>query len=51
MFNDTGELSLSGTYTKGLKEGEWVWYDGQGNIHKKEVFKESKLIQCEGNCD
>lgn len=47
MWHSSGQLSFSGNYTNNLKNGEFQLFDEAGNLIKKGVYEEGKLISGE----
>ena len=46
-FFVTGKTLVTGKYTKGHKDGTWIYYDDNGKVTLKEYFDEGILVKSE----
>ena len=44
VFGPKGEVSYIGNYDKGFPEGEFVYYDKEGHITRKEYYKKGEFV-------
>ena len=45
-YKGTNQIRMIGDFNKdGKKDGEWTWYKENGQIRKKETYKDGKLIE------
>ena len=42
---ENGVLFLKGSYSEGIKNGKWEWFDEKGNVTRNEVYVEGKQQQ------
>lgn len=42
-YYDSGKVKFEGSWKKGKKHGDWVYFDEEGNVQKKERYKRGKL--------
>ena len=49
-YYDNGQLMSKGNYKDGKKEGLWENYDKVGTQIKNEIWKDDKLVSCQGEC-
>jgi antitoxin component YwqK of YwqJK toxin-antitoxin module len=42
VFRANGEVGYTGNYNKGFPEGEFIYYDGKGDIVRREFYKNGK---------
>jgi antitoxin component YwqK of YwqJK toxin-antitoxin module len=49
-YYDNGNVRRKGHFVGGLKDGEELTYDYEGNLESKKMFKLGKLISCKGYC-
>ena len=40
-----GNLRVKRNYKDGKEEGEWLWYDINGQLRQTQIFKDGKLIE------
>lgn len=43
-YHDNGVKSIEGWSDNGILQGEWLYWDRNGNLIKKEVYKDNELI-------
>ena len=48
-FYDSGLPMISGQYTLGRQDGQWIYFDEKGEVSKKEVYDQGKLLKVETN--
>ena len=45
FFYPNGEPMQTGQFVDGLKDGEWIDYDQEGNISNKQIYIEGELLE------
>lgn len=49
-YYDNGNVRRKGHFASGIKDGEELTYDYEGNLESEKMFKLGKLISCKGYC-
>ncbi len=50
-YYPSGKLMIAGRYDNGKADGEWKYYDTEGNIVKREIYRKGILLQTVENLD